>query len=268
MSAGIGAGEAVLLTLEDGKTFMVRPEPGKQHSSHKGAVAHDDIIGRPWGSVLRTNTGVEVCLLRPRWIDHMMKVKRRTNIMYPKDAAQILAHLSIGPGSRVVELGCGSGAMTQALVRSVLPGGTVYSYDRREEFLELAQRNLTGAGITEGVVLRLREPDAPLEAGVDAVFTDVPEPWAELPAIHAALVGSGRFAAGIPTFNQAELLAEALAAGGFTLIRTEEVLVREILARAGRTRPAHRMHAHTQLITTAAKMLPSEPPELADGEPG
>lgn len=271
MSERIGTDEPVLVALEDGKTFLIRPQPGRRHSTHKGAVDHDAIIGSPWGSMLETNTGVRVHLLRPRSIDHMMKVKRRTNIMYPKDVAWLLAELDVGPGSRVVEIGCGSGSMTQALARAVRPGGTVFSYDRREEFLELAAANLRAAGIEDGVEFRMREPAEPLEGDVDAIFTDVPEPWVELPVVHAALRGSGRFAAGTPTFNQAERLASALVGGGFALVLTVEVLVREILARPGRTRPSHRMQAHTQLLTSATKVLPlvdaaDEATEDDDGE--
>lgn len=254
MTDRISAGDQVLATLEDGKTFLLRLGPGQRHSMHKGAIDHDDVIGRPWGDVLRTNTGAPVFLLRPRWIDRMMKVHRRTNIMYPKDVAFILAALDVGPGSRVVEIGSGSGAMTMALTRAVSPGGRVFTYDRREEFSALARDNCAAAGFTEGIEFRTREAGDALEPGVDAVFTDVPEPWAELDVIHDALRGSGRYAAGIPTFNQAEQLAEGLAARGFAMIETTEILVREILARRGRTRPAHRMIGHTQLITTAVKV--------------
>lgn len=268
MSDRVGPDEPVLLALEDGKTFLIRTRPGQRHSTHKGALDHDAIIGRRWGSVLRTNTEAPVSLLRPRGIDHMMKVKRRTNIMYPKDVAWLLGELDLGPGSRVVELGCGSGSMTQALARAVRPGGRVFSYDRREDFLELARSNLAAAGIEEGVEFRLREAEQPLENAVDAVFTDVPEPWVELPVIHDALLGSGRFAAGTPTFNQAERLAAALIGGGFAMVQTVEILLREILARPGRTRPAHRMQGHTQLLTSATKILPADDTpalEEADG---
>lgn len=258
MSERTAPGDSVLLLLQDGKTFLIRVHPGRSHSTHKGAIAHDDLVDRPWGTELATNTGHPVYLLRPRWIDRMMKVKRRTNIMYPKDVAYLLAELDIGPGDRVVEIGCGSGAMTIALARAVHPGGTVYSYDRREEFLELARDNCEAAGMDEGVEFRLRQGDEPLETGVDAVFTDIPEPWAELPAIHAALLGSGTFAAGTPTFNQAERLASALVGQGFVRVETVEVLVREILARPGRTRPSHRMQAHTQLLTSATRTVGEE----------
>lgn len=264
MSEAIRAGDQVLATLEDGKTFLLRLTPGKKHSMHKGAIDHDDVIGRPWGDVLITNTGAPVFLLRPRWIDRMMKVHRRTNIMYPKDVAFILAALDVGPGSRVVEIGSGSGAMTMALARAVAPGGTVFTYDRREEFSELARSNCAAAGYTDGIEFRTRAAGDALEPEVDAVFTDVPEPWVELAVIHDALRGSGRYAAGIPTFNQAEQLAEGLAESGFAMIETTEIMVREILARRGRTRPAHRMIGHTQLITTAVKVTRTGTEPTAD----
>ncbi len=250
----IRAGDQVLLALEDGKTFLIRIDRGKRHSSHRGTVDHDNVIGRDWGTTLTLNTGAAAFLLRPRWIDKMMKVHRRTNIMYPKDVAFLLADLDLGPGSRVIEIGSGSGAMTQALVGAVLPGGAVFSYDRREDFLELAERNCRLAGVRTGVEFRARGAGEELEPDVDAVFCDIPEPWVELQVIGEALRGSGRFAAGTPTYNQAERLAVALGEHGFALVRTVEILVREILARAGRTRPAHRMIGHTQLLTTAVKV--------------
>lgn len=262
----IRSGEQVLVALEDGKTFLVRLRAGQRHSTHKGVMDHDDVIGRCWGDVLITNTGASLFLLKPRWIDRMMKVHRRTNIMYPKDAAFLIAALGLQAGANVVEIGSGSGAMTIALSRAVSPGGMVYSYDRRPEFLELARDNTSAAGIAEGLEFGLREVGDPLEPGVDAVFTDIPEPWAELGAIAEALRGSGRFAAGTPTFNQAERLAGALPKYGFTMVETVEILVREILARPGKTRPGHRMVGHTQLLTTAVKVtaaLQDEPASAA-----
>lgn len=251
----IRAGDRVLLTLEDDNTFLVRMDPGRTHSTHKGAIAHDDVIGRPWGSRLRTNVGEPVCALRPTWVDDMMKVDRRTNIMYPKDVSYLLALLGLTAGQRVVELGSGSGAMTQALARAVQPGGRVFSYDLRPEFLELAADNCAAAGIDEGVEFRLREAGEALEPGVDAVFCDIPEPWNEVPAAWEALRGSGRFAAGLPTFNQVEKLAATLEGNGFASVDTLEILHRHILARPGRTRPAHRMVGHTQLLVSAVKVI-------------
>jgi tRNA (adenine57-N1/adenine58-N1)-methyltransferase len=253
--AAIAAGDRVLLALEDGNTFLVKMRAGHSQSTHKGAVLHDELIGRPWGIRVETNTGVAMFALRPGWVDRMMKVDRRTNIMYPKDTAWLLATLDLRAGRDVVEIGCGSGAMTIALATAVAPGGRVVSYDRRPEFLELARRNLEAADVGSDVELRTREAGDEIEGPVDAVFCDVPEPWAEVLVAHRALKGAGRFAAATPTFNQAERLAAALNGSGFALVDTVEVLVRSILARPGRTRPAHRMVGHTQLLTSAVKFI-------------
>jgi tRNA (adenine57-N1/adenine58-N1)-methyltransferase len=252
----MSAGDQVLLVLEDQRTFLIELTPGRTFSTHKGAVAHDDLIGRPFGVQITNSAGAPVYAVSPIWVERMMKVHRRTNIMYPKDVGYMLARLGLGAGDRVIELGAGSGAMTIALAHAVRPGGRVYSYDRRAEFLELARSNCARAGVGEDEVeFRLRVEGEDLEPGVDAVTCDIPEPWSEVEPAHSALVGSGRFAAATPTFNQAERIAACLAGGGFAMVQTHEILVREILARPGRTRPAHRMVGHTQILTTGIKVF-------------
>jgi tRNA (adenine57-N1/adenine58-N1)-methyltransferase len=253
----MSAGDQVLLVLEDQRTFLIELTPGRTFSTHKGAVSHDDLIGEPFGTQIRNSAGAPVFAVRPIWVERMKKVHRRTNIMYPKDVGYLLARLGIGAGDRVIELGAGSGAMTIALAHAVRPGGRVYSYDRREEFLDLAASNCAKAGVGEDEVeFRLRIAGEALEPDVDAITCDIPEPWEEVGAAHAALVGSGRLAAATPTFNQAERIAACLAGGGFAMVQTNEILVREILARPGRTRPAHRMVGHTQILTTGTKVFP------------
>jgi len=242
--------------LEDQRRFLLELQEGRSFSTHRGAIEHDDVIGETFGCRVVTSTGESVWALEPTWTDRMMKGQRRTNIMYPKDVGFLLAHLGLGPGSRVLELGTGSGAMTIALAHAVQPDGRVFTYDRREEFLEHAADNCDRAGVPRKLVdFRRRREDEPLEGDVDAVMCDIPEPWAEVPGVRDALRGSGRFAAALPTFNQTERLAACLAGDAFTMISSVEVLVREILARPGRTRPAHRMVAHTQFLTTAIRVL-------------
>ncbi len=260
-------GDPVLLILEDERRFLIHLHAGRTFSTHKGAVPHDQLIGQPYGSVLRTSTGAGIHAMYPTWVDRMMKVQRRTNIMYPKDVAYLLCDLGLSSGDRVVELGTGSGAMTIALAHAVAPDGKVFTYDRRAEFSELATGNVARAGIDPALVeFRLRRNGEPLEQEVNAVMCDIPEPWEEVGAAHECLVGSGRFASATPTFNQAEKLVACLVGEGFAMVKTIEILVREILARPGRTRPGHRMVGHTQLLTTAVRVgdeIPRQEPEAA-----
>ncbi len=249
----------VLLVLEDERRFLIHLQPGRTFSTHKGAIKHDNLIGHPYGRVFKTSSGSDVVAMYPTWVDRMMKVQRRTNIMYPKDVAYLIAELGIGAGDHVVELGAGSGAMTIALAHAVHPGGKVYSYDRREEHLEQAIKNCDRAGVDPDLVeFRLRGIGKPLPEGVAAVMCDIPEPWEEVTAARQSLAGSGRFASAMPTFNQAERLVACLVGEGFIRVQTVEILLREILARPGRTRPAHRMVGHTQLLTTAINVVTDE----------
>lgn len=249
-------GSPVLLVLEDERRFLIHLQPGRSFSTHKGAIAHDHLIGERYGAAFESSSGSPVLALYPTWVDRMMKVQRRTNIMYPKDVAYLIAELGIGAGDRVVELGAGSGAMTIALTHAVSPGGIVYSYDRREEHLERARDNCERAGVDIGLVeFRLRGTGESLPEDLSAVMCDIPEPWDEVGAARERLLGSGRFAAATPTFNQAEKLAACLVGEGFAMVKTVEILVREILARPGRTRPGHRMVGHTQLLTTAVNVI-------------
>lgn len=249
----------MLLMLEDKRRFFIYLEPGRSFSTHKGTIKHDSLIGRLYGRVFKTSSGSDVVAMYPTWVDRMMKVQRRTNIMYPKDVAYLVAELGIGAGDEVVELGAGSGAMTIALAHAVHPGGKVYSYDRREEHLEQATKNCERAGVDPALIeFRLRGIGEPLPEGVAAIMCDIPEPWDEVSAARRSLAGSGRFASATPTFNQAERLVACLVGEGFAMIQTVEILVREILARPGRTRPAHRMVGHTQLLTTAVNVVTDE----------
>ena len=59
-----------------------------------------------------------------------------------KDAAMIVGMADIYPGATVIEAGAGSGAMTCSLLRAVGDEGRVHSYERREDFAEIAAANV------------------------------------------------------------------------------------------------------------------------------
>ena len=143
-----------------GRRHSVRLEPGKAFHTTKGAISHDELIGGPDGVVITSAGGVDYLALRPLMIDYSVSMPRGAAVIYPKDTAQIIAMADIFPGARVVEAGAGSGALTCALLRAVGSGGRVTSYERREDFAEVARRNVTtffgasnGAAIAAAIVL-------------------------------------------------------------------------------------------------------------------
>lgn len=250
----IQEGDPVLIRFDDEVTYLIEVNSTRKFGIHRGRpIALGDLIGRSYGDWLELD-GAKALLLEPTVEDFIMKARRESGIIYPKDAAMILMRLGIHSGSRVIEIGTGSGALTLALAAQVAPEGKVYSYDRREDFLKLAEGNLKKAKLLPYAELNKRIEHEPfLETEVDAIVSDVPEPWHEVEVIKASLKNGGRVAALNPTFNQIEKMSEALEKGGFVMIEAMEVLVRGILARSGKTRPEQRMVSHTEFILFALK---------------
>ena len=143
------SGDVVLLLSQDRKPFILTLKPGAQLQTHRGLVVHDDLIGQPWGQRIQSHLGQRFILLRPSTDDLVRHIKRRTQIVYPKDAGYILMKMGIQAGWHVIEAGTGSGGMTLVLSQAVMPTGRIYSYDNRPEMQTLARKNLTQVGLDQ-----------------------------------------------------------------------------------------------------------------------
>ena len=117
-------------------------QPGKVFHTHRGSIVLDDLIGSPEGSVVRSSAGTPYVALRPLLADFTLSMTRGAAVVYPKDAAQILAMADIWPGARVLEAGAGSGALSCWLLRAVGPDGLLVSYERRADFADIARANV------------------------------------------------------------------------------------------------------------------------------
>lgn len=249
-------GDYVLLLSPDEKTFLVTVEEEKRMGTHLGEINLGDALGREYGGTIYSNLKHPFILLEPTLEDRMMKVRRFTQIIYPKDAGLILLKTGIKPGMRVVECGSGSGALTIALANAVAPDGRVFTYDRSERFLDNARKNVESAGYGELVEFKLREVwEGFDETGVDVAVLDLPSPWEGIPAAARSLRGGGRIASLSPTYNQVERCVEKLTEEGFVFLDTIEVLVRHIRVSTGKTRPFARMVSHTGFLTFGRKAL-------------
>lgn len=244
----------VLLIAEDGKRYLLQAQPGGAWFTHRGRLAWDEVIGRPFGHLASTDQGQSFLVLRPTTADLIRHLKRTTQIVYPKEAAYLIMELDLWDGRRLIEAGTGSGGLTLAFARAVMPHGRVYSYEHRPEHQQLARRNLEQLGLLPYVELKLRDIGEGFdERDVDAVFLDVREAGAFVPQAEAALADGGLFGSLQPTVNQVGALVAALQAGNFVDIRVEELLVRPWKPSAERLRPADRMIAHTGFLVLARK---------------
>lgn len=257
-------GDLALVIGPDGKRFILRLAAGAELQTHRGVLAHDQLIGTEWGSTCHSHLGIPYVLLQPSLDEILLHLKRRSQIIFPKDLGYILLRLAIRPGMRVAEAGTGSGALTVALAWMVGPQGVVHSIDRRADMQELAQANLARLGLQERVVFHLSDivEGFPID-GLDALFLDLPDPHNYLQQSRQALHGGGVLGAILPTANQVSELVDGLNRHGFSQIDVCEILQRFYKTIPARLRPVDRMVAHTGYLIFARALAPLD--ELAAG---
>jgi len=261
-SGPLEAGDWVRLTDPKGRRHNVCLAPGKEFSTKKGQIRHDDMIGRPEGIVVESSLGHRYQVFRPLLFEYVVAMPRGAAIVYPKDAAQIVTMADVYPGARVVEAGAGSGSLTCYLLRAVGPTGAVGSYELREDFAETARRNVeqamgerpAGWTLTVGDV---REEIA--ETEIDRLILDLVDPWSCVPLAGERLTPGGVICAYVATTTQMSRFVETLRAdGGFTEPQAWETLVRDWHLEGLAVRPDHRMNGHTAFLVTARRMAPGE----------
>ena len=258
------AGERVQLTGPKGRINTITLTAGGVFGTHRGNIRHDDIIGKPDGSVIKNEVGVEYLVLRPLLTDYVLSMPRGAAIVYPKDAANIVTLGDIFPGARVVEAGVGSGALSMYLLRAIGTQGHLTSFERRAEFAEIAQANVTAAFGVEpsnwDVVIGSLEDELPtkLEPGsVDRVVLDMLAPWECLESVSLVLAPGGVLTCYVATVTQLSRVAEAIRdSGGFTEPQSHETLFRSWHLQGLAVRPEHRMSGHTGFLLNARKLAP------------
>jgi len=254
----------VQLTDPKGRQRTITLAVGQTYHSHRGNFPHDELIGAPEGTVVRTNGGQDFIALRPLLSDFVLGMPRGATVVYPKDAAHIVGLADIHPGARVVEAGAGSGALTCSLLRAVGAGGVVSSYERRPEFAEVARRNVErffggphpAWRLTVGDLVD-ELPRCAADREVDRVVLDMLAPWECLEAVAAGLVPGGVLCCYVATTTQLTRLVEQIRAGGqFTEPIVSETLLRTWHVEGLAVRPDHRMIGHTGFLTMARRMAP------------
>lgn len=220
-------------------------EEGKKVHTEYGVV---DLTATEVGAV-RSHLGHEFLLSNPRTVDIYEKMPRAGSYILKKDMGTILAHTGVGSGDIVVDAGTGSGGMAITLANIVRPGGRVYTYEIREKFAAIAQRNFAIAGLSEYIELKLRDIREGIEEEADVITLDLPDPWTVAGSAFQRLRPGGCIAIYNPYVEQARRSVEALRKEGFRDIRTLEIFEREMEFPEWGTRPKTRMLGHTAYLT-------------------
>jgi tRNA (adenine57-N1/adenine58-N1)-methyltransferase len=256
----LAAGDLVQLTDPKGRMHTIELVPGKQFHTHRGLIEHDELIGGPEGVVVTSTGGTAYLVLRPLLADYVLSMPRGATVVYPKDAAQIVAMADIYPGARVVEAGAGSGALTCSLLRAVGERGHVHSYERRPEFAEVARSNVErffGGAPRPWELIVGDLADCCTRTDADRVVLDMLSPWEVVEVTGRALRPGGVVCVYVATTTQLSRTVEALREhGGFAEPQPWESLVRPWHVDGLAVRPEHRMIGHTGFLVTARRLAP------------
>ncbi|CAJ1030155.1 tRNA methyltransferase complex GCD14 subunit [Leishmania shawi] len=279
-----------------------------------GKFDHDDIIGRSLGRYVKGQNNQKsdprepsVLILQNSADMWTQAVPHRTQIIYDTDIAVILLNLRLEPGKKVVEAGTGSGSLTHSLAKTVAPNGCVYTCDfhkqrcleARAEFRrngldshlvcsqwrDVCTTNTGAADIVDGVDADVEAMESPntgfgvAAASVDAIFLDVPAPWAAIENVCHVLKEGGMLCTFSPCMEQTQRTAEALRAAPhhFVDIRTVEALTKFFhpvfkRARDARDRDCVKFRAslvskgHSAYLTFARRRL-GKAEQLEEGKP-
>jgi tRNA (adenine57-N1/adenine58-N1)-methyltransferase catalytic subunit len=250
------AGDRVQLTDPKGRHYTLVLESGVTYHTHRGALDHDKLIGLPEGSVVTSAGGTSYLALRPLLPDYVLSMPRGAQVIYPKDAAQIVMWGDVFPGARVLEAGAGSGALTCSLLRAVGESGSVTSYEVRDDHAVHAVRNVERFFGEQPANWTLHIGDVVEHSGeVDRVILDMLAPWEVLPAITANLIPGGVLVVYVATVTQLSRVTEALREQQcWTEPQSWETLMRPWHSVGLAVRPEHRMVGHTAFLITARRL--------------
>jgi tRNA (adenine57-N1/adenine58-N1)-methyltransferase len=255
------AEEPVVLLDRKDREYLSRLDQRRPISIRGGKISVDDIIGRDEGSVVRSSLNEPFLVFRPSLPQLIPNLPRTAQVIYPKDIGPILIWADLFPGARVVEAGVGAGALSMALLRAIGNGGQLISYEIRQDFSELAQKNVARYfGPSPNWTVKLGDVASELEENdIDRVILDLPEPWQVIGRAWKALRPGGILLCYLPTVLQVKSLVDALRDDKrFACIETSESLMRFWHFKGMSARPQHRMVAHTGFLTSARRLADNQ----------
>ncbi len=235
--------------MKDGKKFYVR-DLSKDFHTQFGYVKSKDLKKRK-GKVM-TNTKNEMNIFEPSFIDVYRKLRRAPQIITLKDIGIIIAETGVNSKSKVVDAGCGSGALACFLANIVKE---VVSYEIRKDFFKVAEENKKLLGLKN---LKLKNKDVYkgiTERNVDLITLDLPEPWKAVEHTDKALKSGGFLVSYSPTIPQVmDFVNEVSKNKNFIHVKTMEIIRREWDVRDRIVRPKTAIINHTGFLTFVRKI--------------
>jgi len=254
--------DAVIFIDRKGRRYLKVLKPG-QKLLIRGDLMADSLVGIEEGSRVKFSGGETFLVLRPTYADLVPHLPRTAQVIYPKDTGPLIVWGDVFPGATVIEGGVVAGALTIALLRAIGPHGRLVSYEIRDDFADLAQRNVaTFFGAAPNWTLKRRDLYEGFdETAADRMFLDLPEPGRALQVAARALRPGGVLVGYVPTALQLKDTVDALQAHAeFGQIESFETLLRHWQVKGLSVRPLNRMVAHSAFIIIARRLAAPPPP--------
>lgn len=253
------AGELVQIMDARSNKYTLTLTPDAVFHSHRGQVAHNDIIGRSDGIVVQSDRMVDYQIFRPQLDDYVLSMPRGAAVVYPKDAARIVGLADLGAGSRVLEAGVGSGALTCSLLRVIGPTGELMSVERRSDFAQVAEENVCRwfGGFPVNWTVAVGDLASWDDQGCvfDAVILDMLAPWECMDIVEKVVRPGGALVIYVATTTQLSRAVETLRLRDvWSEPRAEESLLRTWHLDGLSVRPDHKMNGHTGFLVSTRRM--------------
>lgn len=237
---------------ERGKKYLLKED--KEFQSDLGIVSAEQIANSEIGDELKSHLDHTFKIVKPNVNDFIDLMDRRCSILIQKDIGSVLAHTGLGTGDRVVDAGTGAGAIALNFGNVVGSEGKVYTYEIREDFAEVARKNIENFGITNIEVKNKDIKEGIDEDNLDLIFLDLPKPFEIFEDVYDSLKVGGWLTVYAPYIDQAEVSYRIAKKLGFYNIDIIEILERGLEVRQQGVRPKTRMVGHSGYLLFARKL--------------
>ena len=248
--------QLVVINTPKNNKFLAVVDMKKEFTTNEGNFKFSQINNIP--TLVKTSTGINFKIYKPTYKEFVLLMKRGPQIIYPKDVAQIVLESNIHNSSKVLEIGSGSGALTLYLYTLLKNTGVLYSLDssrinqRRADktisryISTLSDENKDITFINEELINFKYDT---LNEKIDAIITDVPEPWEFF--TNNKIENGVSWVSYLPSMTQVMRMNDLLKEQQFQDIEVKEIILRDWVVDEKVVRPSNKLVSHTGFLISA-----------------